>query len=183
LFLDFGLECGLIGDLEHEHLATGCWEALREVALAQANHHAATEPTARFLGLLRASLTSGRAHLQARDGGMPDKAAACGWRLSSGSNWSPHGDCVGWVDGDDLFLEPTASYRVVQLAARDTAEPFSISEQTLKKRLHEKGLLATIDQRREMLAVRRTLAGSSRAVLHLLRSTLLPEAPDEEVAE
>jgi hypothetical protein len=69
------------------------------------------------------------------------------------------------------------------MAARDTAEPFSISEQVLKKRLHEKGLLASTDQRREMLAVRRTLAGSRIALLRLLRRTLLPEAPDEEVAE
>ena len=113
---------------------------------------------------------------------MPDKAAACGWRFSNGSNWSPLGDCVGWVDGEDLLLESTAAYRVVQMAARDTAEPFSISEQMLKKRLHEKGLLASTDQRRQTLTVRRTLAGSNSAVLHLLRSTLLPEAPDEEVA-
>jgi hypothetical protein len=184
LFLDFSLECGLIGELEYEDLTNRCWDALREVGLAQAKHHAATEPTARFLELLRGSLASGRAHLQARDGKMPETvAAACGWRFGNGGNWSSCGDCIGWVDGDDLLLESTAAYRVVQIAARDSAEPFSISEQMLKKRLHEKGLLASIDQRRGTLTIRRTLAGSNRPVLHLLRSKLLPESPEEDMAD
>jgi hypothetical protein len=184
LFLEFGHECSAIGDVEYEYLTGQCWDALRNVALAQARHHAATEPTARFLELLCASLASGRAHLQARDGKMPETvAAACGWRFGNGGNWSPFGDCIGWMDGDDLLLESTAAYRVVQMAARDSAEPFSISEQMLRKRLHEKGLLASIDKPRQTLTVRRTLAGSRKEVLHLRRETLLPDTAEEDAKD
>jgi hypothetical protein len=182
-FLDFGLECGAISDIEYGELASRSWDALRVVALAQAKHHSATEPTVRYIDLLRASLASGRAHLQSRDGAIPVAAGACGWRAGNAGVNCPMGDCVGWLDEDDLYLEPVAAYRVVQLAARDSGEPFSTSEQTLKKRLKDRGLLVSTDQKRQTLTVRRTLAGSSRAVLHLRRSMLLPDDGDEDVGE
>jgi len=84
------------------------------------------------------------------------------------------------VDGGDIYLEPTGAYRVIQMMARDMNEPFATSEQTLKKRLCEKGLLASVDARRETLTVRRSIAGSTKSVLCFLRSTLLPEAPDDK---
>jgi hypothetical protein len=140
-------------------------------------------PLLAFLDLLRASLASGHANLQSRDGAMPVAAGACGWRVGSAGAGSPMGHCVGWLDEENLYLEPVAAYRVVQLAARDSGEPFSTSEQTLKKRFRDKGLLLSIDKKRQTLTVRRTLAGSSRAVLHLQRSTLLPDDPDEAVGE
>jgi hypothetical protein len=181
LFLDFGVEAGVIGEVEYDDLASRCWEALRIVALAQAKHYAAMEPTARYLDLLRASLATGRAHLQSRDGTMPPSPGACGWRIGNAGTWSPNGDCIGWVDGDNLYLEPTAAYRVVQTMSRDMGEQFSTSEQMLKKRLQEKGLLASIDTTRETLTIRRSIGGFSKRVLHLLRSTLLPEPADEDL--
>jgi hypothetical protein len=163
-----------------EQLASACWEALREAAAEQARHQAATEPTARALELLRALLTSGRAHLEARGGGKPDRSPeSCGWRLDSSGNWSPLGDCIGWVDGDDLYLEPAAFYRLVQVAGRDSGEGLPASLQILKKRLHEKGLLASVDDKRQTLTVRKRIGGCSKDVLHLLRHTVLPEEPEE----
>jgi hypothetical protein len=81
---------------------------------------------------------------------------------------------------DAIYLESTAAYRVVQTAGRDVGEQLAVSEQTLKKRLREKGLLVSIDEKRQTLTVRRTIAGTSKDVLHFLRSTILPEAPDDE---
>ena len=150
------------------------------VAAAQAQRHLVTEPTARFLALLRACLTSGRAHFQATKGGTRERSPeSYGWRFDN-QNWKAQGDCIGWVDGEYIYLEPTAAYRVIQMMARDMSEPFAVSEQTLKKRLFEKGLLASVDAKRETLTVRRSIAGSKKSVLHFLRSTLLPEAPDDE---
>jgi len=112
---------------------------------------------------------------------MPDRSpGACGWRSASAGNWFPLGDCVGWVEGDAIYLESTAAYRVVQTAGRDVGEQLAVTEQTLKKRLHEKGLLASIDDKRQTLTFRRSIAGASKHVLHFLRSTVLPEAPDDE---
>ena len=92
----------------------------------------------------------------------------------------PLGDCIGWVDGDDVYLEPTAAFRAAQMAARDCGEPFAISEHTLKKRLREKNLLASIDTKRETLTVRRIIRGSSKTILHFLRSTILPDVSDSD---
>jgi len=178
-YLDFGVECGAIDLATREHLVDRCWAALRDAAEAQAKHQAATEPTARFLALLRSLLTSGRGHLAARSGGEPERGpTACGWRLDASGRFAPLGECIGWVDGDDLYIEPTVAYRLAQRAARESGEALLVSEQTLKKRLHEKGLLASTDKPRGMLTVRRTLASSSQQVLHFSRGLLLPEEPE-----
>jgi hypothetical protein len=179
-FLEFAHDCQAVNGEERKYLADQSWKALEIVAAAQAKHHSVTEPTARSLGLLRACLTSGRAHLRTTKGGTPERSPeSCGWRFDN-QNWRAQGDCIGWVDGEDIYLEPNAAYRVIQMMARDMNEPFAASEQTLKKRLSERGLLASVDTARETLTVRRTIAGSKKSVLHLLRSTLLPEAPDDE---
>ena len=181
LYLEFSVASEAVDGAERDRLTNQCWEALRAAAAAQAKHQAATEPTSRFLESLRACLSSGRAHLQSREGTMPDRTpGACGWRSAGAGNWSPLGDCVGWVESDAIYLESTAAYRVVQTAGRDVGEQLAVTEQTLKKRLHEKGLLASIDEKRQTLTIRRFIAGSSKQVLHFLRSTILPEAPDDE---
>jgi hypothetical protein len=181
MYLEFSAESGAVDGSERDRLSNQCWEALRAAAAAQAKHQAATEPTSRFLESLRACLSSGRAHLQSREGTMPDRSPrACGWRSTGTDNWSSLGDCVGWVLDDAIYLESTAAYRVVQTAGRDVGEQLAVSEQTLKKRLREKGLLVSIDEKRQTLTVRRTIAGTSKDVLHFLRSTILPEAPDDE---
>jgi hypothetical protein len=180
VLLEFAVECSAIDASEQDELTSGCWEALRESAAERGKHQAATEPTARALELLRALLTSGRAHLQARVGGKPDRSPeSCGWRLDGFGNWSPLGHCIGWVDGDDLYLESMAFYRLVQVAGRDAGEVLPVSLQTLKKRLHEKGLLASVDDKRQTLTVRKRIGGCSKDVLHLLRRTVLPEEPEE----
>jgi hypothetical protein len=61
------------------------------------------------------------------------------------------------------------------MAGRDVGEVLAISEQTLKKRLHEKHLLASVDEPRQTLTVRRIMSGSSKNVLHFRRSTILPD--------
>ena len=53
-----------------------------------------------------------------------------------------------------------------------------MTEQTLKKRLRDKKLLALFDQKHETLTVRRILAGTLKSGLHFRRTTLLPEASD-----
>jgi len=179
-FLEFAHDCGAVDKVERKHLAERSWEALQMVAAAQGKHHSETEPTARFLSLVRACLTSGRAHLQTTKAGTPERSPeSCGWRLDH-QNWKSQGDCVGWVDGEDIYLEPATAYRAIQMMARDMNEPFATSPQVLKKRLDEKRLLASVETKRGTLTVRRTIAGSQIPVLHFFRTTILPEAPDDE---
>jgi hypothetical protein len=183
LYLEFGVNSGAIDVAEGGRLGERCWDALCEAATSQAKHQAETEPTARFLSLLRSLLSSGRAHLEARAGGAPDRApGSCGWRRDTSGNWMPLGDCIGWVDDDQLYLEPTAAFRAAQMAARDSGESFTISEPTLRKRLRDKDLLASVDEKHETLTVRRKISGCSKAVFHFRRCIVLPE-PAEDGAD
>jgi hypothetical protein len=105
---------------------------------------------------------------------------SCGWRRDSSDGWEPLGECIGWIDEDAIYLDPTAAFRSAQLAGRDIGEVLGVSVQTLKKRIHEKGFLASVDEARETLTVRRSIAGISKNVLHFHRSTFLPEVSDAD---
>jgi hypothetical protein len=96
-------------------------------------------------------------------------------------DWRPQGDRIGWVDGEDLYLESATSYRVVQREAQG-GEALAVGERTLRKRLNEKGFLLSTDTKRQTLRVRRTIEGvKDRSVLHLRLSSLFTdrEEPDE----
>jgi len=185
LFLEFCVDAAAVNSTERDAHARCCWDALRSAAAAQSKHQASTEPAARFLELLRSLLVSGQARLDTRGGGTPDRTpGGCGWIRDHTGGWVSSGDLIGWVDEDNIYLEPASAYRVVQLAGRDIGEALAISEATLRKRLNERGLLASTDKRRETLTIRRTIGGSQKDVLHLRRTTILPETSDgDEDAE
>jgi hypothetical protein len=181
LYLEYADASEALEPGEAQNLAYRCWAALGMAAAEQGKHQAATDPVGRYLSLLRASLSSGRSHLAGRRGGPPDRVPeACGWRRTASGNSEPQGDCIGWVDGDDLYLEPAAAYRLIQIAGRDRGESLEISEQTMNKRLNERKLLVTVDTRRETLTVRKTMCGCLQSVLHLSRATILPEGADDD---
>ncbi len=97
-----------------------------------------------------------------------------GWRRRpTGQRWIPQGSRIGWVTGSDLFLEPTASYQVAQFVAG--TQRLLMSQQTLHHRLKEGGFLASVDQGRQMVQVRRTLEDCPRQVLHLRARDLAGE--------
>ncbi len=176
MYLEFAVDVGAIDQASMAELAGRCWTALQHTVAAQAKHQGAGEPAMRFVEIARSLLASGRAHLADRDGAQPELCPeSCGWR-----GGSPSGERIGWIDADDIYLEPTASNRAVRAAAREGGEELSVSEQTLKKRLHEKRLLASVDQPRGTLTVRRTICGSMKNVLHFSRATLLPQASDAD---
>jgi hypothetical protein len=172
MFLSFALEVGAIAGPESKELEDRCQKALRELAVLQAAYQESDDPAARFVALLRVALARREAHLADRSGSAPDEAAAWGWRLKQkGRTWEPQGPRIGWVSGSDVFLEPSISYQVAQQMAG--AERLLGSEQTLRHRLHERGLLASTDAGRKMVQVRRRLEGGLKQVLHLKSSALL----------
>ena len=128
--------------------------------------------------LLAAALASGRAHVAGPEGGTPEKPSAWGWRaeaMRDDSTWRAQGRRVGWVDGADLYLEPEASHAAAQEMAREQGDGLPVSPRTLHRRLKERGLLVSWDERRQRNTVRRMLEGvGDREVLHL---PLLPSPP------
>jgi len=173
-WLKYAEDSGALTKSEADTLWKRGLTALDEAAKTQMQHQDASEPTERFMELLRAAIVSGRAHIAGPDGEPPKNPEGWGWRsIVIGADeparveWRSFGDRIGWVDGRDLYLEPEASYAVAQRLARDGGDSITIGSKTLHKRLHEKGLLTTTEAGRHKLTVRRVLEGQRRAVLHL----------------
>ena len=193
--LHFAHEAGAVSTMQAERLWEQGWQALGEAAADQQGHQAAGEPTSRFRELLSAAVASGRAHVADPEGDRPQNSDAWGWRVATvGSGdfereeWRPQGERVGWIEDEDLYLEPDAAYAAVQKQGRDSGDSLSVAERTLRKRLHERGLLLSIEDSRSTLAVRRTLGGRRRRVLHLSTDFLSPhtdqpDQPDHEHKE
>jgi hypothetical protein len=176
IWLQFALDVGAIRPAEKAQLESRSWRALNQLAVVQGLHQQASDPALRFVSLLQVALATGQAHIADRSGGARDARERWGWRRNQGTGrWVPRGTRIGWVKGNDLFLEPMVSYEVAQQIAG--AHPIPITAQTLRQRLREHDLLASVDVGREMLLVRRTLEGTSQQVLHFKAKDLLKLAP------
>ncbi len=168
-FLDMGVACGAFNAEEQADLRGRSWSALCETAEAQSGHHVAAEPAAHFLELLASAISSGRAHIAGMDGNEPANAEGLGWRAAAGGpgfGRMPQGVRVGWVEGDDLYLEITTAYKAAQEMASDT-EKIPVLTKTLCKRLQEAGHLRSTDQARKRLTVRRQIENNRSYVLHM----------------
>jgi hypothetical protein len=183
-FLNFAQAVGAIDADERAELDDLGWQALLSAGKEQSRQIGELDPVRRFLQLLASALAAGRAHLAAKNGGEPDNSEAYGWReeiVGTGQYATPRsrpqGDCVGWIDGTDLFLDPDSSYATVQTFASDQGEVLPISQGLLKRRLKEVGLLLSCEP--EKTTTRRTLQGQERAVIHLSPAALRLRKPGE----
>jgi hypothetical protein len=182
-FLEFAQEVGALTAAA----CKDCWDlariVLEAVAHAQAGHHDEDKPAQRFVDLLRGALTSGKAHIADIGGHAPRSCPdAFGWRgeairvdpgnnaLAMSTACTPLGALIGWVEGDDLYLEPESAYGIVQVMARDQQQPFPITKRMLQKSLSEAGTLKSTDKgkSRDTYTIRKTCGGvQHRPVLHL----------------
>jgi hypothetical protein len=172
--LDFAKAVGAITEKEHADLWQRGWNALAEAAAAQAAQIATAEPAGLFVRLLSAAVASGYAHVADKDGNEPPEPQRWGWRAEefytgdgTATRHKAQGVRVGWLLDGELYLEPEASFAAVQRVAGDQGESFAITANTLRRRLKEKGMLATTDTTRAKLTVRKVLQGARRDVLHL----------------
>jgi Domain of unknown function (DUF3854)/Domain of unknown function (DUF927) len=185
-FLQFAAHVGAIDAEQYRTLWERGWRALLELGEAQEGHVQSAEPTRRFLSLLQAAIASGDAHVAAPSGEPPESPGSWGWRqrtFGTGEyeteRWEPQGHRIGWLDGANLYLEPEASFAACQRLGQTAGEPLAITQPTLEKRLHERGLLQSTEKGRQRLRVRvRSLEGKRRPVLNLLATSLFSE-PDQ----
>jgi hypothetical protein len=195
-FLTFAQEVGGLGQAEAAELWQRCWNALGDTAAAQKEHQMGSDPVRRFLELLGAAISSGRAHLSNSNGDQPKQATAWGWReVETGTgdytrtDLRPQGEHIGWLDGGGIYLQADSAYAVVQRLARDGGDQLPVTLATLKKRLRERGLLASTEKHRAgdrevgRLEVRRVLQGKRRWVLHLNTQCLTSIPSESEPCE
>ena len=82
-FLRFAEDAGAISCAVAASLLARVRAALTDSAEVQRTHQASEEPARRFLALLGAAISSGRAHLADADtGAQPEDAASWGWQLT-----------------------------------------------------------------------------------------------------
>ena len=175
-FLRFAHDAGVVSEEEQSGLWKRCWQTLLEVAEAQAGFQADEEPTARFISLLGSAIATGQAYVaDAATNQEPQNAAVWGWQKRTYNlteEWQPKGALVGWLDDDDLLLDPDAAFAAAQRLARDQGGGLTITAQTLWKRMHEQGKLASRDQSRRRNTVRKIIGARRRYVIHILAETL-----------
>lgn len=181
-FLDFALEVGAIDRDRHRRLQREGWACFLQAGAMQAEHQATEEPAAQFLSLLASALAGGLAHVvDAEKGDRPPNAESWGWkkqrRVNAGfdqDDWQPGGRFIGWLDGDDLLLDPHAAFAVAQRLARDQGSAIPVTAQTLWKRLAEQGKLASRDATRGRNTVRRVIQGKLRTIINIFSDALSP---------
>jgi hypothetical protein len=177
-FLDFAVSIGAIDHTNRVEVSERGWNALVAAAEQHADQLIHAEPCGQFLRLLHAALASGRAHVASPAGAEPVNASACGWRsvtigADSHQEWRPLGKRIGWMSGEDLYLEPVAAFAESQKLAAELGEALPVSDRALWRRMRERGLLASWDQSRKRNTVRRSLEGvRHRDVIHLRADTL-----------
>ncbi len=145
-FLRFAMDSGALNPSEVDAFQVRFRKALGEVAEAQAEAQANSDPVRRFLELLRALFQSGRAHLEGTMAQEPEHSERLGWSQEPGAPQTlrrPKGYCIGWEDANDglIYLEPGACFAGLQALASMEGELLPVSKQTLWKRLRERGLI------------------------------------------
>jgi ribose 1,5-bisphosphokinase PhnN len=61
----------------------------------------------------------------------------------------------------------------------ESGDGIAVKPQTLKKRLHERGLLKTTDAKRQRLTIRVTASDGRPDVLHLSAAAILSDSPSQ----
>jgi hypothetical protein len=186
-WLTFAAEAGAITQEESSDLANRAWQGLLEAASDQASEIAARNPCRRFVELIGSVITSRRAHLTDKNGTVPKDPLNWGYREREfyagqdeppGIAYDPQGRCIGFVDGEDVFLDPESAYAEAAKLGDEGTDRLAVSKDQLFRRLKEQGWLASYESDKSL--TRRTYQGRRRFFLHLRMGSLSPGKQGEQ---
>jgi len=175
-FLIYAFKSEAITEREAKALWRRGLKALKTTADKQTSHQASSDPVERFAELLGAAITGGLAHLSGTDFSRKyvpqSNPYGWGWHcrgIDENEEWIPRGTKIGFLNGEGLFLDPTAALKVAREMERDSSESISVTKRTLNKRLNERGkLLSTdVDTKRGTITVRRSFMERRADYLHI----------------
>ena len=113
-------------------------EALNALAIRQIPYHQSSDPALRFISCCEPPSPTVEPMWQIVQETRRPRNPGAGDGSKAADDWLAQGARIGWVTGNDLFLDPLVSYRVVQQMAG--TERIPLSEQTLRHRLKERGI-------------------------------------------
>lgn len=183
-FLDYAERSKAICPEEREEIWNRAWKGLLAAGRRQGDEIRAQEPARRFLDLISSAIATCRGHLIcATTGGEPASSELWGWHQLPGANTEnrPGGDCIGWIKGKHIYLDPNVSYATAQRLSGEQGEGIAVTRTQLHKRLDEQGFLASKEKGK--LTNRRIIAGRERAILHLRARDLSPLPESGEPGE
>lgn len=165
IWLEFAAGTNALESDEIDGLREAVEIALDKFGQAQGGFQSSENPALRFIELIQAALASGKGHLAALNGGQPsfeqsESREVWGWR-----DGEAQGDRIGWIDGDDVFLQPDAAYRCAQSFGLN-GEGLTVTARTLWKRLREAGFLVSCESE-ERQTIKKQIGESRPRVLHL----------------
>ena len=170
VFLCFAKVEGVISYDEEKAFQERGLQALQAAVGEQQQLQRTSDPVELFFRYLNTALTGGLAHVANMAGTVPEHPHSWGWRpkdelggyhqggewqATSSGEWRPQGRRIGWIEGDNLYLDPTGAFAVVQEMGRRTNHQITLTDHTLRKRLHEAGKLASTDTSRKTLTIRK----------------------------
>ena len=82
----------------------------------------------------------------------------------------PKGERVGWIDGENLLLDPDAVFALAQGLGREQGNGLAINQKTLWKRMAGKGFLASREKGRNLQ--RWEIMGHRSQIIHISLDTL-----------
>jgi hypothetical protein len=176
VFLDFADDAGEISPQVTEAFMDVATDAARTLADLQAAIDREASDAQRFVELMRAAVSSGKAHIEHSRGGQPNNPRALGWRevdmgMKNGPRAEAMGTRIGWVDGEELFIDPSASLSVIKALSSNLDNHLGSSERAIAKSLREAGLLSRCDKGRNTAKV--SVLGARRSVYVFRMSDIL----------
>jgi hypothetical protein len=178
-WLMFAAEAGAVTKEESSDLAERAWQGLLLAASDQAAEIAARNPCRRFLELVSSVISSRRAHLTDQNGSEPGDPLSWGYRErvynagaeeGPGIAYDPQGKCIGFVVGEDVYLDPETAYGEAMALGDTGADRLAVSKDQLFRRLKEQGVLASHEPDKTL--TRRLYQGRKKYFLHLRTASL-----------
>jgi hypothetical protein len=185
MLMRFALGVGAIDKDRAKELTEICEHNLITIGSYQGGFIRSEEPTAQFIDLVGALLSSRRAHLCDVSTNnvplAPLEPDGLGWiygRERSRQDepiiqtWIAQGPCIGWIDEGTIYLEPSVTYAEAQKLARDKGAAIPFTEGTLFKRMNDLGLV-TADPDGKHITRKKQIGSKRKRVLWIDADAIL----------
>jgi len=182
-FLKYAIEINAFSEQQAEELWAEAEKTLIASNELMTEILEADDPVQRFVSLLMSVFVSGVGHIVAAKGGEPPHSDRWGWKpviTANGPEDKGSGKMIGWIEGVNLYLDMDSTFAAVQEIASKQGSPITITSGTLRKRLHEKGLLVK-DSGTNRLLKSVKIGGVRQKVMHILTTKMFGNtvAPDD----